>query len=231
MTTETYQLWSVVTNGLVGIGTIGLAILAVFQDRIRRWLDAPVLRAYLENERPDCVWVPFRHVVTGQHVADSVHLRFRVKNEGRSAARRVEAYAEQREEFQNGRWDVRRGFPSMNLNWADVGGLYFESISPWMAKHCDLAHVIDPGLRRGNAGEENPTLNLPPTTTSLTFSVIVRPNHQGHIVGPGRYRLTVILAAENANPRTERIEIELHGQWYPDEARMLRDGIRAAVVQ
>jgi hypothetical protein len=122
----------------------------------------------------------------------------------------------------------------MNLNWADVGGMYFSSISPQMAKHCDFGHVIDPAALVANPNELrneiNPALNLRPNQACFAFAVVAQPFHQGHIVGPGRYRLTIILAAENAHPRTETIEVELMGQWYPDEARMLRDGIRVAVV-
>lgn len=231
MTEETYHILDVIISAAVAIGTLALAILAVYQDRIRAWIEAPKLKVLLDNQPPDCLAIPFTDSQTGAFISDTIHVRFRVKNEGKTAARLVEVYAERLDEYRNGQWVQRTSFPSMNLNWADVGGIYFSSISPDMAKHCDLGHVVDPA-RRATAElrhEQNPALNLNDQTTSFTFSTIVRPNHIGHIVEPGRYRLTVRLAAANAKPTTQVIEIEFLGQWFPDEARMLRDGIRAAV--
>jgi hypothetical protein len=230
--TETYQLWDLIIAGAVALGTIALAALAVYQDRIRAWLDAPVLKLSLSNEPPDCIWVPFRHPLTRQFLSDTIHLRFRVRNEGKTTARNVEVYAERLEENRNGRWVQRTSFPPMNLVWADVGGIYFSGISPKMEKHCDLGHVIDPARRDGIPipDEQNMALNLDANTTSFTYATVAKPFHQGHIVGPGRYRLTVRLATENAKPTTGVVEVELLGRWYPDEARMLRDGIRASVV-
>jgi hypothetical protein len=218
-----------IIGSAVAIGTLAVAVVAVYQDRIRAWLDAPRLKLLLDNEPPDCISVPFRDQLTRAFVSDTIHVRFRVKNEGKAAARRVEVYAERLDEHRNGQWVQRAGFPPMNLNWAEVGGIYFSSISPGMAKHCDLGHVVDPARRGLLPEEENPALKLNTSTASFCYSTIVKPFHQGHIVGPGRYRLTVRLAAENATPTTEMIEVELLGPWFPDEARMLRDGIRTAV--
>jgi hypothetical protein len=65
--------------------------------------------------------------------------------------------------------------------------------------------------------------------TKLTFCLVARPNHLGHIVGPGVYRLSVYLAAENAKPVRRQITITLPGKWHADEAAMLRDGVGIAV--
>jgi hypothetical protein len=109
--------------------------------------------------------------------------------------------------------------------------MYFPSIAPGMGKHCDIGHVIDPAVRGQVAGEDNPALQLRNNETSIVFDLIVAPNHRGHIVGPGRYELDITVVAENASPETWSIEINNSGQWYADEARMLRDGIGVNAIR
>jgi hypothetical protein len=107
----------------------------------------------------------------------------------------------------------------MNLRWANFGGaIHFPGISPRMGKHCDVAHIVDP-QRRAMLNEENPRLGIAATATSLAFDLMVAPNHQGHIVGPGDYSLDVLVAAENATP-IERPS-KLH---YVDSGIQMRSG-------
>jgi hypothetical protein len=116
----------------------------------------------------------------------------------------------------------------MNLNWANIGAIYFPSIAPQMGKYCDLGHIADPA-RRHLLNEDAPLLGLTNQQTSLAFDVMARPNHKGHIVGPGEYQLEILVAAENASPIKRTISISLKGNWYEDETRMLRDGVGVSV--
>src|SRR5207245_5493905 len=116
------------------------------------------------------------------------------------------------------------------LTWSDIGGIYFSRIAPEMGKHCDLAHVTDPA-RRHLVGEDAPALNLTNEQCSLVFSLISRPNHKGHIVGPGNYQLDILVAADNVRPIKKTVAISLQGPWDADETRMLRDHIGVAVSQ
>ena len=123
----------------------------------------------------------------------------------------------------------------MNLKWSDLGEIYFPVIGAGMGKHCDLAHIIDPAQRAGRSqaefrGENNPQLNLTAQQCAFSFDLMVAPNHRGHIVGPGRYRIEVVVAAQNARPEPHTFEINLSGPWYPNEADMLRDGVGVQVI-
>src|SRR5262249_38145793 len=117
-------------------------------------------------------------------------------------------------------------FPPMNLRWSNLGQIFFPRISPEMGKHCDLGHIVDP-QRRHLVQEHNTRLGL---SDQLAFDLMVAPNHRGHIIGPGEYRLKLIIAADNAHPRRWIIEISLRGLWDADEERMLRDGIGITVT-
>jgi hypothetical protein len=109
-------------------------------------------------------------------------------------------------------------------------GSHYPVIPPGMGKHCDLARVTEPAARKRAIGDENPALGLQPHQTSLAFEVIAKPSHLGHVVGPGHYRLTILIAAGNGKPVTQCVDLDLKGTWYPDEARMLRDGIGVSIV-
>ena len=124
-----------------------------------------------------------------------------------------------------------RTFPPMNLTWSFVHprSAHYPVIAPGMGKHCHLGTIMDPTVR-SEMRDENPTLRLAPDQTSLAFGLIVRPNHLGHIVGPGHYRLTIVVAAENAEPKEQCVDIHLSGRWYADEDRMLRDGIGVSIA-
>lgn len=213
----------------IGVGTtMLLGCIVVFQDRIRRWLESPKLDIDISNERPDCIFVPFTNTPTGEFLRDSVHVRLRVINDGRSQALKVEVYAESVGCYTDGRWVQLQTFVPMNLTWADLNVMYFPGISPRMSKYCTLGYIVDPGRRKP---ELEPAGGVEPDETCFAFSLIARPNNKSHIVGPGRYRIRLIVAAENAAPVTREIELHLPGKWYPDEATMLRDGIAVSKMQ
>jgi len=46
-----------------------------------------------------------------------------------------------------------------------------------------------------------------------------------HLLPPGIYRLSIVVAAANAKPLTKTLEIHLNGQWYDMESKMLEEGI------
>jgi hypothetical protein len=221
--------WSTLADWLMVFGTLVLAAVALFQDAIRGWFYCPRFRVSAKTEPPDCVAVALTRP-DSTFVADSIYLGLWVENVGNATARNAEVYANalQRERA-DGSWEGVAAFPPMNLKWAHLNSLYFPSIAPKMGKHCNIGHIVDPA-RRHLLPEEVPRLNLTDQQTTLAFEVVVIPNHKGHIVGPGKYRLEVLIAAENARPVCKTIEISLQGAWYPDQAQMLRDGVGMRIM-
>lgn len=209
---------------LMVIGTLVLAAVAVWQDTIRGWLYRPRFRISSSTEPPDCAAVPFTRA-DGSFIAHSVYLGLWVENVGSATATNAEVYASglQRRRA-DGAWERVAVFPPMNLKWAHLNSMYFPSIAPGMGKHCNIGHIVDPACRH-LLNEDAPRLNLTDQQTSLAFEVFAVPNHKGHIVGPGEYRLELLIAAENARPLRRTIEVSLEGKWYPDETQMLRDGV------
>jgi hypothetical protein len=202
--------------------TTAAVIWAVFSQGIFAWFRRPQLDFEAITKGPqDCVAVPLT-IGTA-----TVHLRFRIKNTGWSLpAHNVQVYAEQLEVEQAGMWDVVDTFPSMNLTWADLDIGILEWIPSGESRRCNLGHIVDPIERNRRPqdldSERHPSLLGP--NVSFTFATIRRPNHKGYIVGPGTYRLSVSVSAENALPVRRSIELTVRGPWYPDPHEMMAQG-------
>jgi hypothetical protein len=222
--------YGTVADRFVAIGTLVLAAVAVFQETIRGWFYHPAFHVSINTEPPDCVAVPLAFA-DGKVAVDSIYLRLWVENIGNATAKNVEIYANGlKRKRADGTYERVPTFPPMNLKWANLvpRTMYFPGIAPKMGKHCDVGHIIDPS-RRDNIPEEIPKLELTDKQTSLTFDLISSPNHKGHIIGPGEYRLEVFVAAENARPITRTIAISPRGTWDADETKMLRDGVGVSI--
>jgi hypothetical protein len=225
-----------VTDWLVGIGTIVLAVVAIFQDHIRGFIYRPKLSTSMKTAPPDCMAVPASIQKPGNISGfsnsvsvDAMYLRMLVENTGIATALNVEVYAHAlNREKTDGTWETIHEFPPMNLVWADVGGMYFPRIGRNMSKHCDVAAIFDPAALAAVIG--GPIKDgLDATETSLSFLLVTRPNHKGNVVGPGEYRLDVLVAAENARPIERSVYIKLPGIWHTDQTAMLRNGVGVSV--
>ena len=70
-----------IAEWLTGIGTIALAVAAVFQDTVRGWFYHPALDASIRTQPPDCIAVPIT-TLDGRKIADAFYLRIWVTNIG-----------------------------------------------------------------------------------------------------------------------------------------------------
>jgi len=221
--------FTAITAVLLAAGTLVLAAVAIFQDAIRNRVYHPTLEASIQTLPPDCIAIPFAKS-DGTEVADSLYLRLWIKNVGRAPARNVEVYAnELLRKRADDAWERVAEFPPMNLKWSNVGQVYWPLIAPEMGKHCDLGHIVDP-MHRRELHEENPRLSPTNQQTSLAFDLMASPNNKRNIIGPGDYRLRILIAAENAHPIRRTVNVSLRGVWDADETRMLRDGVGVTIV-
>jgi hypothetical protein len=227
------MFWEAVANWAVAVATILLAAVAVWQERIRAWWDRPKLEVTTATSPPDCVMAQIDDL--GEESAFAVYLRVRVTNSGNTAARNVEVYATalQHRRYEGG-WEPIDDFPAMDLKWANTDGWYYmPRLLPKMSKHCDVCHIVDPA-HRVRLREESKVLKLTNQKCSMTFDQQIPPDRRAHIVGPGEYVLTILVAAENCPPSQHTIKIKLAGPWDADPKKMFGEHVaismeRAAV--
>lgn len=217
------------TDWLTAIGTI-MAVLAalgiaIFHEHLRRLFWHPTLDIHFENQPPDCNLMPITNPQTGAQ-ATCHYFRIRVHNIGKSSAETVEVFIEQIQRRRaDGTFERWQNFLPLNLVWSHYVQPYFAKIPPQVYKHCDLGHIIDPDLRNLFPGEDCPPLNLPESQTVMSLALIVLPSTGTYLLPAGFYRLTLVAAAANAELTRRFMEINLTGQWFPDEQRMFREGI------
>ncbi|MEK6579288.1 MAG: hypothetical protein AABZ55_08700 [Bdellovibrionota bacterium] len=223
-------------NWLNAISSLLLAIIAIFHEPIRSRLSAPKLKATILSAAPDCVSVPVS--LNKNESANAFYLRLRIENLvsncffNRAVAKNVEVFAEKLEKKNvNGGWDDVSSFPPMNLKWANrpQHEIYSPAIAPGMWRHCDLGHIVDPEFK-AKAGEFNQKLLNNADKVSLAFDLVVSPNHRGHIVGPGEYRLNVVISSENAQPKNSTIRIFISGEWKPEESEMFNKEVAVSII-
>lgn len=225
---------------VTAVATLLLAAIAIFQDYFRGLLTKPKLELHIRPTPPEChstQWlysIKRRTVdVRSRQLSESIetvalpcyYFRLRVTNNGNCEAKYVEVFAKDLKQHDSVRGefeDVAR-FSPMNLLWSDVRQPFLSILSPKLPKLCDLAHTVEPSERE-NLGHELP--NVPDNAVILALDLQVEPTSKGHLLGPGFYRLTLVLAAANATPREYFLDITITGDWYEDSLRMFTDGIR-----
>ncbi len=222
-------------NAITAIVIAVVAIIAIFQDKIRGWLLRPVLHISISMTPPDChkikSWIPLpagrENSTNPVHLeADVYYFRLRIDNSGNQKAESVEVMAIQLlRQMADGSFKPVETFLPMNLVWSHTHEMFFPAISPGTFKHCDLAHVVNPQQRALFELEDDTWPNISREQTILGFDTIVRPVTKNNLVGPGKYRLSLIVAAANSKPITKKLEITLTGHWYDDEQKMLEEGI------
>lgn len=212
--------------------TLVLALVAVFQDRIRSWLSRPSLEMTVRTGPPDCVKIPLTYSMTDRRQqTDCYYFRVLVTNTGNEAAQMVEVFvAGVHKQDDTGSFQPLKSFLPLNLTWANYGQPFFPRISRGLPKHCDVAHIVHPASRRYLAAEDNRRLGVGPNQTLLSLDLIVKPNTLSHLLSAATYRVDLIVGAPNAASKTRCLEIVHSGQWFDDEDRMLREGVRLRFV-
>lgn len=223
--------WSLFANLLVGVGTIALAIVAVFQQNIHNWLNKPKLNIEVTGQPPDChkmplsVMQPFplQQPILIQ-TDEGYYYRIRVVNTGRDRAENAEVFIASVSKKVGDGYEKVEQFLPMNLLWSHVERPFLEAISPGgMEKHCNFGYVIPP--------EDMPErvtswLDVPRDETIFTLALEVHPNTLSNMLTSGEYRIDILIAAANMKkPKKKTLEMNISGQWYGDESEMLSNGI------
>lgn len=230
--------WGNIADWAVAAATFLLAIVAVFQDKIRAYIKSPKLDCAIELKPPDCHKTTSR--ITGSEISfSSFYYLFKIWNKGSTSAKNVEVIISDVYKKEGGDYKPLEEFIPDNLLWSTmtktVGTtpegrpitmpkVYCSFISPDTFKHCNLGHIHDPKYRR-NVGEANPTLPVSSEETVFCFDVSFRSNKLYHLIAPGTYKFKITIGCENAKTISKKYIMEMSGKWFEDEGRMLNEGL------
>lgn len=212
-----------------GVGATLLAVMvALFKEELQRLWRRPVLKAVVRLAPPDCHKTtrvehdPRNGTIKNRW--DAYYLRVWIENRGRERATDVQVFAERLFQKQDdGTFVGVASFLPMNLTWSHTDLPFLPNLgSRGMGRHCDLGylaelHSPDPAYYPLAADQR--------TTTRFVLCLEVEPNTRSHILQPGTYRLTLKIAASNADPVSTTIELDVSGTWYDTEAEMFTKGL------
>ena len=123
-----------ITDWILASCTAILAIVAIFQDRIRTLIMRPRLNASIKLEPPDCMKekIHYNKPDGSIAVADCYYFRIRVQNNGNQRAEIAEVFLSELLKCQaDGEYKPVEYFKPMNLTWSHYDNqIYFPSISP-----------------------------------------------------------------------------------------------------
>ncbi len=218
-------------NWLVAIGTILLAIIAVFQDKIRSWIWSPTLDCEINLAPPDCHRTISR---SSTNEFFTFYYRFKIWNKGRISAKNVEVLIVDILKKEGNLFKRIEAFSPDNLKWSTLFDIidgrsipkrYCDYISPDTYKHCNLGHIHDPKIRSLIPGEDNPLLPVQKDETIFCFDVHFMSNILYYLVEPGEYKIHIKVGCENTRTITRKYLVKVTGKWFEDEKRMLNEGL------
>ncbi len=220
-----------ITDRLLIVFTYAIAVAtlaAVFQQEIRSWFRHPTLSLAIEPSPPDC------HKTSAYGPNNTLipcyYYRVRIWNRGRAPARDVEVTVTNAERRAGKQWEPFPAFHAQWLQWAGLRNvptavaLTLPMIPRGAFRYCDLGKVRMPGhVIADHPLEEQAGLAGSQTIFFLdVFPLYLR---MGHVFPQGRYRFTLQISASNATPKDFTVTLNNSGNWYDDEARMLKDGV------
>jgi hypothetical protein len=116
-----------------------------------------------------------------------------------------------------------REFIPMNLRWSHSPAdkpIIFETLNPHMGKHCDLGSV-SPSTNRS----EKPLVGMKGGESTFNLATEVFPNNNCHRLKPGKYRLEILVAAQNARPKLFWIDLDWNGIFEESEECMFTNSL------
>jgi len=230
-------VWREWLNFLV---SVAIAIIAVWQDRIRAWFNKPKVSLLIQTGSPFSDLTILDAPIPVQNPDETVNIgalgsakcyyfRLLIANTGKATAERVEVFVQSVERLTEGQQaEALKDFPPMNLTWSHSGGVP-KDLSPGMSKFIDLGCILDPAALK----RQPPSLRhqyqkwntlADKTKTIFTFELEVKPNHLGHIVEAGRYRIRLLTSGGNFDPFETQIEMKFTGEWFGQEENMYGQG-------
>lgn len=207
------------------VGTVSAVLLALFRDFFLAKFIRPDLKLSIELANPDCHKTRINY--PGAESGDCYYFRFWVYNQGTVSASNVQVYAKELLCLNADGTEAGHHprFLPMNFFWAyksNVTGkrsVFSSNISKSMGRHCDFCHIVN-GYSCGNGAQCDPNDNV--LLLDLEFDGEVG----NCILIPGRYRLTLLVAADNYSPVAYAVDFSYNGMWSHDESVMFNNCFR-----
>jgi hypothetical protein len=222
------------------LGTVAAVLaalgIALYGESLKQRLYRPKLAVEINSEAPDCHKIAFTGA-TGVIAYYGIYYRLRIRNDGNRPAQNVQVVAKSLQRYANNeRWESVPSFLPLALVWSHTP-LELRSkderaatIKPFIAQklfvHCDFGNVIPPNQLHTTALNRP---DLPELRSILRLDTWVTPNTLSNFLGPGKYRIEIFVAAENADPVISHVLVSNSGEWSEEERTMIEENLTVKV--
>ena len=216
--TDPANLW--VSFGLAVVTFLALVV-ALFQERIRKYWNRAVLDMEINLAPPDCHQIALSNP-QGQIVGHTIYIRIKVLHRKGPAGENVEIMP-----INFWRIDDKqqllalRYFLPISLVWS-----HFQPrtntlrVPASLFRHCDFGHFLK--SKDGNK-------------SILLLDTMVQPNPVAdgeipNVIKPGKYQFELLLSGDNVKALSKKWEIEFEN-WSDDEKEMLHHNIKISEIR
>ena len=217
--TDPANLW--VSIGLAIVTFLALLV-ALFQERIRKYWNRAVLDMEINLTPPDSHKIALSNPATGQIVGQTIYVRIKVIHKKGSAGENVEIMPTNFWQIDNNNKITKlKYFLPISLVWS-----HFQPrtniirVPVSLFRHCDFGHFLK--TESGNKA-------------ILLLDTMVQPNPVAddeipNVIKPGKYQFELLLSGDNVEALRKKWEIEFDN-WSDDESEMLNTNIKLREVK
>ncbi|MFA7302084.1 MAG: hypothetical protein WC069_07265 [Candidatus Shapirobacteria bacterium] len=220
MTESSYKLWTLVFYGLQAIGTILVALLAIYGDRIIRKIFKPRLTLEINSKSP------FVETITEQMVLSSEtsrHIRISAKvlNHGDTTAQNCQGIIEKVfcKRKANESYYCYKNFIPARFTWNDDKESSF--VTPEIPSYLEIARIQQTSILTSNDETAKTDTKILKNDFEL-FLTIEEPNEKGKFLklGKGTFLFPIVFYTDNLR-KTQKVLIEIY--WNGKEITSLTD--------
>ncbi|MFZ3169787.1 MAG: hypothetical protein WA130_19410 [Candidatus Methanoperedens sp.] len=195
----------------------------IFRTEIDSWFVHPDLDVSIIPNPPDC-----------EKINDNTYwFRLRVENLGNKGAEKVEVFAKEllKLDEKTNSFEKVKSFLPIRLLWTHIGTPTFDVISPRTFKHCELGFIIKDSTLIKDDGTLMDRGNISAERTVFYLNVEVCPSTKFNRLGPGNYRLGLLIASANFRKSVKKtLEIDFK-MWSDLENEMINDNIIIKIIK
>lgn len=216
--TDPANLW--VSVGLAVVTFLALVV-ALFQERIRKYWNRAVLDMEINLIPPDCHQISLSNK-QGEIVGQTIYIRIKVLHKSGSAGENVEIMPIHFWRVdENNKLSVLKYFLSISLVWS-----HFQPrtntirVPVSLFRHCDFGHFL-----KSQNGDK----------AILLLDTMVQPNPVAdgeipNVIKPGKFHFELLLSGDNVKSLRKKWEIEFD-KWSDNESEMLNSNIKIKEVK
>jgi len=201
------------------LNILPLAIIALFQEEIKKRWFAPVLKIDFKSNDPFCTKTPYYWRNRSGDVmkaTEAYYFRFGVTNIGDSQAKYCEAIIAELQEYTANKWQDVEYFQQVNLKWnRGKASDAFVDINPSPVRLLsDIGYIIKEPGSTGKQPNDKFYLNL-------WYGI---GGYQPRCLSPKKkYKFEIIVGSENAQYTTQKFELFWSGIWKDNPEEMFKE--------